>query len=67
MQEMDGYAAAAEMRRRGYKGPIIAITGCSLDSDLQRCFSSGFNSYLVKPVNKEQLIHELLCQSPQAT
>ncbi len=34
MPEMDGYAAATEMRRRGYTRPIIAITGCSLEADL---------------------------------
>ncbi len=44
------------------KVQFIAVTGCSLEADLQRCISCGYNSYLVKPVGRERLLQELLQQ-----
>ena len=55
MPEMDGYTATATLRRQGYTGRIIALTAHASDDDRDRCLSSGFDSFAVKPIQKDQL------------
>lgn len=55
MPEMDGYTATATLRRQGYTGKIIALTAHASDDDRDRCLSSGFDSFAVKPIQKDQL------------
>jgi CheY-like chemotaxis protein len=56
MPEMDGYQAAREIRlREGKTGraPIIAMTADVLSR--ARCFESGMNGFIAKPVRLEDL------------
>ena len=55
MPEMDGYTATATLRRQGYTGKIIALTAHASDDDRDRCLNSGFDSFAVKPIQKDQL------------
>ena len=49
LPDMDGREACKLMRRNGYKGPVIMLTGQSSDSDTILGLDSGANDYITKP------------------
>jgi len=49
LPDMDGREACKIIRRNGYKGPIIMLTGQSSDSDTILGLDSGANDYVTKP------------------
>jgi CheY-like chemotaxis protein len=58
MPRMDGFSAAAELRRREGSGrhtPIIALTASALVADRVRCIAAGMDDYISKPVNPADL------------
>nr|WP_260261477.1 response regulator [Vibrio intestinalis] len=60
----DGFQATEEIRRYESesgigKTPIIALTASVVDDDIQRCFDSGMDAYVAKPVRKEKLIQQI--------
>jgi PAS domain S-box-containing protein len=59
MPEMDGFEAAAEIRREerenGSHKTIVAMTANAMPGDRERCLEAGMDDYLVKPVNLENL------------
>jgi CheY-like chemotaxis protein len=61
MPEMDGYDAAAAIRRAEKEQgrphmPIVALTAHAAASDRDRCFAVGMDDYLSKPVSSEQIL-----------
>jgi PAS domain S-box-containing protein len=56
MPVMDGYAATAELRRKGLTVPIIALTANAMLDDRDRCMACGCSYYLSKPVKEETLL-----------
>lgn len=69
MPELDGYGAISQLRKSGYKKPIIALTAHGMMEERQRCLDIGSNDHLTKPVNRVALIkriRELYAES-QAT
>ncbi|REL25283.1 response regulator [Thalassotalea euphylliae] len=64
MPVKDGFAASVEVRQfeqqQGLEAtPIIALTASVIDDDIQRCFDSGMNGYVPKPVKGEKLYSEI--------
>ena len=58
MPEMDGYEAAAAIRKleKGQrKTPIIAATASAFTEDKARCMSAGMDDYISKPITKDSL------------
>jgi CheY-like chemotaxis protein len=57
MPEMDGIAATAAIRAMPERAstPIVAMTAHALQSERERCLSSGMDAYLSKPFNPADL------------
>ena len=64
MPVMDGFTATKEIRKHEKnlglkKTPIIALTASVIDDDIQKCFDSGMDGYVAKPVRTENLFHQI--------
>lgn len=56
MPVLDGYEATKQIRRRGYQGPIIALTANALPEEPARCFAAGCSQFLTKPIDRMTLV-----------
>ena len=59
MPEMDGIAAAQEIRKldgRVRNIPIIAVTAYATPQDVERCRAVGMTEHLPKPFNRDDLL-----------
>ena len=55
MPLLDGYQLAAELRLKGFKGPIIGLTAAVIGDESDRLQDAGANVVLSKPVDIEKL------------
>ncbi|MCL1928926.1 MAG: ATP-binding protein [Treponema sp.] len=55
MPRMNGYEAAAELRKRGFTKPLIAVTASVLAEEKKLCYDAGFDDILPKPFKKPDI------------
>ena len=59
MPEMDGYDLTRALRRReagtGSRLPVLAVTASALQSEMDRCYESGMDEVLAKPMEIAKL------------
>ena len=61
MPDMDGYEAIGLMKNDPeMKGiPVVAVTAQAMVGDRERCLKAGAVGYISKPVNVDELVHQL--------
>ncbi|MBX3022452.1 MAG: response regulator [Bdellovibrionales bacterium] len=59
MPGMDGNEATEEIRRLGYRGPIVALTAHAIRAEQEKCRKAGCNAVLTKPVTRAALLNKI--------
>lgn len=65
LPDMDGREACKLMRKGGFKGPVIMLTGQASDSDVILGLDSGANDYVTKPFRFAVLLARVRSQLRQ--
>ena len=60
MPVLNGYEAAAEIRKLDVKIPIIALTAGTVKGEKDKCIEVGMNDYISKPIIKEDFENMLV-------
>ncbi len=56
MPKMDGISTTRAIRTLNARIPIVALTAYALSGDREKCLAAGCNSYISKPILKEELL-----------
>lgn len=64
MPDMDGFEVCEEVRRRGLRLPILAITADVSEATRQKALSCGMNGFMTKPIKRAELSHLLATLAP---
>lgn len=62
MPDMDGIEATKEIRKLNSLIPIIAQTAYVFSSDREKAMAAGCTDYIVKPINKDDLLQKIEAQ-----
>ncbi|MFK8254032.1 response regulator transcription factor [Ancylobacter terrae] len=62
LPDMDGRDAVRAMRRKGFKAPVIMLTGHDTESDTIMGLEAGANDYVVKPFRFAVLLARIRAQ-----
>jgi len=55
LPDMNGFTLARRLREAGMDAPLIALSGFATEEDRQLGLTSGFEAYLMKPVQGRAL------------
>jgi signal transduction histidine kinase/CheY-like chemotaxis protein/HPt (histidine-containing phosphotransfer) domain-containing protein len=55
MPRMNGYEAAEQLRKRGFRKPIIAVTASAFSDEREHCLNIGFDDILIKPFKRSDI------------
>jgi PAS domain S-box-containing protein len=66
MPEVDGHAATAYLRAKGYRGPIVALTANAMAGERERCLKSGCTDYMTKPIQMGSFLNLVVAYLPES-
>jgi CheY-like chemotaxis protein/HPt (histidine-containing phosphotransfer) domain-containing protein len=58
-QGADGLALARTLRKRGFAGPIVALTSATSEAEEEECLRVGIDDYLPKPLAVDAFVRAL--------
>lgn len=67
MPGLDGYGTLSELRKRGFREPIVALTAHAMKEDKERTLAAGFADHLTKPINSKVLLQTIRAQLGHGT
>ncbi|MCH7527015.1 MAG: response regulator, partial [Planctomycetes bacterium] len=59
MPDLDGISAVTQMRRRGVRAPVLAVTADATADSRRRCLEAGFNEFMFKPFQSDELVSKI--------
>ena len=59
MPVMDGNEAIAELKKRGYEGPILALSALARREDIEKSLEAGAVDYITKPIDFDKFFLQI--------
>lgn len=59
MPDLDGISAVTQMRRQGVRAPLVAVTADATADSRRRCLEAGFNEFMFKPFQSDELVNKI--------
>lgn len=56
MPVVDGITAVRQLRERGYRGAVVALSGATLDEERMQAIAAGFDAFIAKPIRMPELM-----------